>query len=101
MAKKYFFSSIRPYVLKDRRINLLPRILCLQKYFDDWKWNLEYKISTWIIVNKSMDLKTILYMCIFYTLISIHKEYEQASKMKKFDRMQIYMFIPLIFFCDF
>ena len=51
MAKKYFFSSIRPYVLKDRRINLLPRILCLQKYFDDWKWNLEYKISTWIIVK--------------------------------------------------
>ena len=39
MAKN-IFSSIRPYVLKDRRINLLPRILYLQKYF----WQFENEI---------------------------------------------------------
>ena len=43
-----------------------------------------------------MDLKIILSIVYFYTLTSINKEYEQGSKMKKFDRKQIYMLLTLI-----
>ena len=45
-----------------------------------------------------MDLKIILSIVYFYTLTSINKEYEQGSKMKKFDRKQIYMLLTLISF---
>ena len=48
--------------------------------------------------KNSMDLKIILSIVYFYTLTSINKEYEQGSKMKKFDRKQIYMLLTLISF---
>ena len=98
VGKNNFSPLFVLYALKDRKIKQFREFCVIEKYFDDWKWTLEYKISTLIIVDFDGSEDNSLHCVFFYTLTSIHKEYEQGSKMKKLDRKKIYMILTLIFF---